>query len=58
MLDRMFTPFATNKVNGTGLGLAISRTIVEAHNGHTGLPRRAAPRRLLYLRLPVNEEKA
>ncbi|HEV7985177.1 MAG TPA: ATP-binding protein, partial [Steroidobacteraceae bacterium] len=33
MLDRLFLPFATTKIDGTGLGLAISRSIIEAHKG-------------------------
>jgi len=33
MLDRMFKPFVSSRVQGTGLGLAIVRKIVLAHNG-------------------------
>lgn len=33
ILDKMFTPFLTNKTKGTGLGLAIAQKIVEAHGG-------------------------
>ncbi|MGO9592361.1 MAG: PAS domain S-box protein [Steroidobacteraceae bacterium] len=33
LLQRLFMPFVTSKIDGTGLGLAISRTIVEAHGG-------------------------
>jgi signal transduction histidine kinase len=33
ILDRLFQPFATTRVDGTGLGLAISQRIIEAHKG-------------------------
>ena len=33
VLERLFMPFVTSKIDGTGLGLAISRTIVESHKG-------------------------
>jgi two-component system sensor kinase FixL len=33
ILQNLFQPFATTKVEGTGLGLAISRSIIEAHRG-------------------------
>jgi two-component system sensor kinase FixL len=33
ILEDLFQPFATTKVEGTGLGLAISRSIIEAHKG-------------------------
>ncbi|WP_228721381.1 two-component system sensor histidine kinase NtrB [Desulfosediminicola ganghwensis] len=32
-LDKIFTPFFTDKHKGTGLGLAITKNIVESHNG-------------------------
>jgi len=32
-LDKIFTPFFTNKHRGSGLGLAIARNIVEKHGG-------------------------
>lgn len=33
LIDRVFEPFFSTKVNGTGLGLAIARTIVEELDG-------------------------
>jgi signal transduction histidine kinase len=33
ILDRLFTPFASDKPTGTGLGLSISKRIIEDHGG-------------------------
>ncbi|QVL33300.1 MCP four helix bundle domain-containing protein [Telmatocola sphagniphila] len=33
VIDRLFTPFVSNKPTGTGLGLSISRQIVQNHGG-------------------------
>lgn len=33
MLQSMFEPFTTSRVNGTGLGLSIARNAIEAHRG-------------------------
>ena len=33
MIDRLFTPFATNKSNGVGLGLGICKRIADSHGG-------------------------
>jgi hypothetical protein len=33
VLQRVFEPYVTTKVQGTGLGLAIVRKIIEEHNG-------------------------
>ncbi|MBU3724013.1 MAG: hypothetical protein FGM18_00700 [Burkholderiaceae bacterium] len=33
MLNSMFEPFTTSRVNGTGLGLSIARNAIEAHRG-------------------------
>lgn len=56
MLDRLFLPFATTKIDGTGLGLAISRSIIEAHKGKLtyegNIPRGACFR----IRLPTLKE--
>jgi len=33
MLNKLFEPYATNKIKGTGLGLAIVKKIIEEHHG-------------------------
>jgi nitrogen fixation/metabolism regulation signal transduction histidine kinase len=33
MINRLFEPYATNKLKGTGLGLAIVKKIIEEHHG-------------------------
>jgi two-component system, sensor histidine kinase FlrB len=33
MLQNLFEPFATNRINGTGLGLAIARNTIRNHGG-------------------------
>jgi two-component system sensor histidine kinase HydH len=33
VVNKIFSPFYTNKANGTGLGLAISKKVVDAHGG-------------------------
>jgi two-component system, NtrC family, sensor histidine kinase HydH len=33
ILNRLFTPFASDKSTGTGLGLSISKRIIEGHGG-------------------------
>lgn len=58
MLQKLFTPFATNKAHGTGLGLAISRTIVEAHKGTLTYRSEQPQGACFIIRLPINEETA
>jgi signal transduction histidine kinase len=58
VLEKLFVPFYTTKVDGTGLGLPICRRIVEAHRGSLevrSLPEQGAT---FVVRLPVTPQDA
>ncbi|MEP7242071.1 MAG: PAS domain S-box protein [Gammaproteobacteria bacterium] len=56
MVDRLFIPFVTTKVNGTGLGLSISQTIAQAHGGTIGYRPHTPVGACFCVRLPPLEE--
>ncbi|MEJ1961664.1 MAG: PAS domain S-box protein [Gammaproteobacteria bacterium] len=58
MVDRLFIPFVTTKINGTGLGLAISQTIAQAHGGTIAYRPHTPAGACFFVRLPVSEDHA
>ncbi len=53
-IEKLFTPFYTNKPSGTGLGLAISRQIVEEHLGNISVESEKGRGSTFCLHLPKN----
>ncbi len=54
IMDSIFKPFYTTKVNGTGLGLAIVRQIITQHQGELKVQRRTdGPGTEVVIHLPV-----
>jgi two-component system sensor kinase FixL len=51
-LDRIFSPFYTNKPEGLGMGLRISRSLAEANDGRLAAEPRT-PGGLFHVRLPL-----
>ncbi|MEM7413681.1 MAG: HAMP domain-containing sensor histidine kinase [Myxococcota bacterium] len=51
-LEKLWSPFYTNKPNGTGLGLAITRKLVEAHGGEIEASSRAGDGAAFVITLP------
>ena len=56
MLQEIFHPFVTTKVNGTGMGLAISRAIIESHGGRLWATANAESGSTFYFTLPTEPE--
>jgi two-component system sensor kinase FixL len=58
IVENLFHPFATTKVEGTGLGLAISRSIIEAHKGKLEYAPESPRGSSFIFRLPVTTRDA
>ncbi|MDB4995101.1 MAG: Sensory box histidine kinase/response regulator, partial [Myxococcaceae bacterium] len=54
LLDRIFEPFVTTKVEGTGLGLYIARTTVREHGGEIELLARPGGGTIVRVVLPAS----
>jgi two-component system sensor histidine kinase FlrB len=52
MLERLFEPFFTTRLDGTGLGLAIVRSVAQAHGGEVTVQSTPGHGSLFTLRLP------
>jgi PAS domain S-box-containing protein len=56
IVDRLFEPFYTTKLEGLGMGLTISRSIIEAHGGRLWAKANVSPGAVFQLTLPVRVE--
>jgi signal transduction histidine kinase len=54
-LERIFTPFVTDKAEGIGLGLSICRTIIRAHHGRLWATKNEPRGATLHFVLPLVE---
>jgi two-component system sensor histidine kinase FlrB len=52
MLERLFEPFFTTRLDGTGLGLAIVRSVAQAHGGEVEVQSTPGRGSVFTLRLP------
>lgn len=52
ILDNIFNPFFTTKIQGTGLGLSLSKKIVESHSGTIGIDNRIGEGATFIINLP------
>lgn len=57
MIDKLFEPYATNKVKGTGLGLAIVKKIIEEHGGSVWAENHIPEGASIIMRLPLEDNK-
>lgn len=53
LVDSMFSPFVTSKVNGLGLGLSICKSIAEAHGGRLWAENNQYAGATFHLLLPI-----
>jgi C4-dicarboxylate-specific signal transduction histidine kinase len=58
VLQRIYDPFFTTKINGLGMGLAICRSIIEAHGGSMDAGPRKGGGAVFELRLPLGSQAA
>ena len=57
MIDHVFEPFTTTKLNGLGLGLSISRSIISAHGGTIRAVAKKGKGATIVFALPSGEAK-
>ena len=57
MLNKLFEPYATNKIKGTGLGLAIVKKIIEEHHGVVWAENISPVGACIIIRLPLEDSK-
>lgn len=58
VLDKIWTPFYTTKVQGTGLGLSVVQRIIEDHGGRIQIRSREGQGTIVDIFLPVAAEKS
>jgi two-component system sensor kinase FixL len=56
VIERIFEPFFSTKINGIGMGLSISKSIIESHGGHISVSSEAGNGTLIEIEIPSQDK--